>query len=75
MNAQEARQLAKEQKLKGFDTILKQIEKTAKEGDTEMWYYNTLTEDHRTALKSLGYTVGLSEWDFREQVSMTKISW
>lgn len=70
--ATEAKNLSEVKKL-DFTPILRKIKKKALKGETEMWYYEKLTDEAKEYLTQLGYT--LSEETMTRNELHIKISW
>lgn len=74
MKAEEAREISKSINSGQLNDIMRVIKIAADRGEYFCWYYREFKEKAiRDQLKSLGYTVGETQYE-RSEI-MTKISW
>jgi len=75
MNAQEARNIAKQKRKAPADRILDKIKLAANGGEMSIYVYENLHNEAIEAIKSQGYKVEKLPDDPRDQVTTYKISW
>lgn len=76
MKASEAKELSRGSNVEAeLKKIYKVIKASALAKRLECWYYDKPSEKATAQLVSDGYFVGDSQWDPRDGVYMTKISW
>lgn len=79
MTAQEARQLATEQRDKAINAKLEEIHLTIntaiKKGEFECHYYKSLSKDVKAVLKANGYEIVDGGYDQRDQSYSYTIKW
>jgi len=71
--AEEMRKIAEYKRLLPLKKILESIEIAAKNGETQMWWYDRISEECEKQLIELGYEVGDAVLDGKDH--LTKISW
>jgi len=71
--AEEMRKIAQDERLLPLKKILVSIEREAKNGETQMWWYDRISEECEKQLIELGYKVDDTVMDGKDY--LTKISW
>ena len=75
INAQEARNLAKQKRKAPAERIFESIKKAADKGELSIYVYENLQSEAVEAIKTQGFKVVRLPDDPRDQVTTYKISW
>lgn len=75
INAQEARNIAKQKRKAPADRILEEIRKAAEKGELSIYIYENLQIEAVEAVKAQGFKVVRLPDDPREQTTTYQISW
>lgn len=70
--AEQMRGIAKNKNEQPIITILNRIEREAKKGSTEMWWYANISTECREKLTELGFSVGETQFDRNEVLILIK---